>query len=124
MTIHNIGLIGFRKILGFITEPGQCISPDIGSSAINFKDGLIPSQELASRKAEIKSATLALDGVREEARMGQRTTLDILDAERELTEAKILLAQAMRNEIVAEYTLAARVGLLRRHISNNQISSQ
>lgn len=124
MTIHNIGLIGFRKILRFITEPGQCISPDIGSSAINFMDGLIPSQELESRKAEIKSAELALDGVREEARMGQRTTLDILDAERELTEAKILLAQAMRNEVVAEYTLAARVGLLRRHISNNQISSQ
>lgn len=90
----------------------------------DWNDYLAASQELASRKAEIQSARLALDGVREEARMGQRTTLDILDAERELTEAKILLAQAMRNEIVAEYTLAARVGLLRRHISNNQISSQ
>ena len=89
----------------------------------DWHDYLAARQELDSRRAEIESASLALEGVREEARLGQRTTLDILDAERELTEAKILLAQAMRNEIVAQYTLASRIGLLGRDMGGDKMAA-
>ena len=44
--------------------------------------------------------------------MGRRTTLDILDAEQELNEARIALVNARRNHVVAEFSLAAALGLL------------
>ncbi len=62
-------------------------------------------------KVEIAAAKQALEGVREEARMGQRTIVDILDADEDVVEAEVLLARARRDEIVAKYALARSVGI-------------
>lgn len=68
----------------------------------------------ANREA-VKAAQIALNGVRQEADMGTRTILDVLDAEQELFRTKISLVRAERDEIVAAYNLLGRVGKLTAH---------
>ncbi|MEE2661989.1 MAG: TolC family outer membrane protein [Pseudomonadota bacterium] len=60
----------------------------------------------------VKAAEIALKGVREEANVGSRNVLDVLDAEQELLDARVGLARAMRNELVATYQLRRAVGEL------------
>lgn len=65
----------------------------------------------ASRQ-EIRAAQLAYEGVSEEAKLGSRTTLDVLDAEQELLNARTDLVSAQRDEYVAGYNLLSSVGSL------------
>ncbi len=60
----------------------------------------------------MKAAEAALNGVREEARLGQRTTLDVLNAQQELVNARIALVSAQRDRLVNSYALLAAVGRL------------
>jgi len=65
-----------------------------------------------STQAQVQAAEIALNGVREEARVGQRTTLDVLNAQQELVNARVSLVGAQRDRVVASYTLLASVGRL------------
>lgn len=65
---------------------------------------------ITSAEAAVEANKIALTGVREEARVGQRTTLDVLDAQRELLNSQIGLVTALRDRIVAEYSLYAAIG--------------
>jgi len=67
---------------------------------------------IESTRGQVKSAEAALNGVREEARLGQRTTLDVLNAQQELVSARIALVQAQRDRLVNSYGLLASVGRL------------
>lgn len=69
-------------------------------------------QTIAAAKAQVAAAELALDGVRQEYQVGSRTTLDVLDAEAELTDARIVQASAERDRVVAAYQLLAAIGRL------------
>ena len=53
---------------------------------------------------------LALDGVIEERKVGQRTTLDVLNAQNDLITAQIALVESERNVIVASYALLNATG--------------
>ena len=61
---------------------------------------------------EVGAAQLAFEGVQEEAKVGARTTLDVLDAEQEVLEARSRLASSRRDEYVAAYSLLAAIGKL------------
>jgi len=65
-----------------------------------------------STQAQVQASEIALNGVREEARVGQRTTLDVLNAQQELVNARVALVGAQRDRVVASYTLLASVGRL------------
>jgi outer membrane protein len=65
-----------------------------------------------STQAQVQAAEIALNGVREEARVGQRTTLDVLNAQQELVNARVSLVGAQRDRVVASYTLLASIGRL------------
>jgi outer membrane protein len=67
---------------------------------------------IESTRSQVKSAEAALNGVREEARLGQRTTLDVLNAQQELVSARISLVSAQRDRLVNSYGLLAAVGRL------------
>lgn len=67
---------------------------------------------IVAARQQIKASQIAFDGVREEATLGARTTLDVLDAEQELASAKADLISALRDEYVAGYNLLASVGAL------------
>jgi len=62
--------------------------------------------------ATIKAAAIALDGVREEAKVGSRTILDVLNAEQELFTDRVSLVQGQHDLAVAEFDLAQQVGRL------------
>lgn len=61
---------------------------------------------------EVRATSIALEGVEQEAAVGSRTVLDVLDAEQELLDAQVNLVAAERNEVVARYDLLAAVGSL------------
>ena len=67
---------------------------------------------IESTRNQVKAAEAALNGVREEARLGQRTTLDVLNAQQELVNARIAMVVAQRDRLVNSYALLAAVGRL------------
>ena len=68
--------------------------------------------EIQSTERQVAGAEGALNGVRQEALVGQRTTLDVLNAEQELVQDRIALVTAQRDRIVASYTLVSAIGRL------------
>jgi outer membrane protein len=68
--------------------------------------------QIIAAQAQVTATEVALNGVREEARVGQRTTLDVLNAQQELVNARVSLVTAQRDRVVASYTLLAAVGRL------------
>jgi outer membrane protein len=67
---------------------------------------------LQAGEEAVRAATVAAEGVRQEAQVGLRTTLDVLNQELELRNAQIALASARRNEYVAQANLLASMGRL------------
>ncbi len=79
-------------------------------TAWNF---LIASREtIVSSKAQVSANILALDGVKQEYLVGSRTTLDVLNAEAELLNSQVILAQAERDLVVAAYQILGSIGQL------------
>ncbi|MEO1206467.1 MAG: TolC family outer membrane protein [Pseudomonadota bacterium] len=68
--------------------------------------------QLESDRVQVEANQTALSGVREEEKVGQRTLLDVLDAEQELLDAQVSLVTTKRNQIVAAYTLLSSLGRL------------
>jgi outer membrane protein len=68
--------------------------------------------QVTAAQAQIAAAERALYGVREEAKAGLRTTLDILNAQQELLNARINLIAAQRERVVASYAVLAATGRL------------
>ena len=65
-----------------------------------------------SDQASVDANRIALAGVREEERVGQRTLLDVLNAEQELLNSEVNLATDRRNLVVASYTVLSTIGRL------------
>jgi outer membrane protein len=69
------------------------------------------AQIIATREG-VRAARLAFEGFQEEALLGARTTLDVLDAEQELLDARTALLEAETDAQLAVYQVLASVGLL------------
>lgn len=67
---------------------------------------------LSSDNVAVQASQTALNGVREEEKVGQRTLLDVLNAEQELLNAQVTLVTDQRDLIVGAYTLISAVGKL------------
>jgi outer membrane protein len=67
---------------------------------------------VTANKQGVAAAQLALDGVSEERKVGQRTTLDVLNAQKDVTDARINLAQSERDVVVASYAVLSATGRL------------
>jgi len=92
-----------------------------GTAAIDMVDGVPPEYLAASRKgvgpdqwdafeAQVRANEVALNGVRQEALVGSRTTLDVLNAEQELLNSQVLLVTARRDAYVAGFQLLNAMG--------------
>src|SRR6516164_506527 len=68
--------------------------------------------QIDATQSQVTAAEVALNGVREEARVGQRTTLDVLNAQQDLVNARVALVTAQRDRVVASYTVLAATGAL------------
>lgn len=67
---------------------------------------------IEANKAQLAASNLALNGVVEERRVGQRTTLDVLNAQQTVLSTKEAIAQSERNAIVASFSVLAATGKL------------
>ncbi|WP_458761031.1 TolC family outer membrane protein [Afipia sp. TerB] len=68
--------------------------------------------QVTSAQAQVQAAEIALNGVREEARVGQRTTLDVLIQQQTLVSARVALVTAQHDRVVASYNVLNAVGRL------------
>lgn len=68
--------------------------------------------QMQTDRITVESARVALEGTREEERVGQRTLLDVLNAEQELLDAEVAQVVTRRDMIVAAFTVLAAVGRL------------
>jgi outer membrane protein len=68
--------------------------------------------QIEATQAQVAAAEIALNGVSEEARVGQRTTLDVLNAQQDLVNARAALVTAQRDRVVASYNMLSAVGSL------------
>ncbi|MCA6121726.1 TolC family outer membrane protein [Bradyrhizobium sp. WSM 1704] len=68
--------------------------------------------QVASAQAQVQASEIALNGVREEAKAGQRTTLDVLNAQQALVNARNSLVTAQHDRVVASYNVLNAVGRL------------
>ena len=68
--------------------------------------------QVASAQSQVSASEIALNGVREEAKAGQRTTLDVLNAQQALVNARVALVTAQHDRVVASYSVLNAVGRL------------
>ena len=68
--------------------------------------------QITSAQSQVRASETALNGVREEARVGQRTTLDVLNAQQALVNARVNIVTAQHARIVASYSVLAAIGRL------------
>ncbi len=85
------------------------IKQDVGNA---WSDLAVAIARTESDARQVRASEVAFRGVREEATLGARTTLDVLDTEQELLEARAALVQAQTAQFVAVYALLSSMGLL------------
>ena len=74
--------------------------------------------QVQSAQAQVTASEIALNGVREEAKAGQRTTLDVLNAQQALVNARVALVTAQHDRVVASYGVLSAVGRLSPQVLN------
>lgn len=67
---------------------------------------------LQSAKAQVEANQIALNGVREEERVGQRTLIEVLNAQQELLDSQVEEVRQRASVIIAAYALQAALGRL------------
>ena len=77
-----------------------------------FANLLVARAVLDSSRRQVVAQQQAFEGVREEATLGARTTLDVLDAEQDLLDARTTVVTALTQQFVAQYALLSAQGLL------------
>ncbi|MCU0800281.1 MAG: TolC family outer membrane protein [Rhodobacteraceae bacterium] len=92
-----------------LLQVGVQIEQAVGNAWANI---LVTSASIEANSRQIAAAQVAFDGIREEATLGSRTTLDVLDAEQELLDARADKLQSEAQRYVGVYRLLASMGLL------------
>jgi TolC family type I secretion outer membrane protein len=68
--------------------------------------------QIESIASEVRAGEIAVEGVKQEALVGSRTVLEVLDAEQELLDARVRLVSANADRTVAQYALFSVLGRL------------
>jgi outer membrane protein len=92
-----------------VIQAGRAVREGV---SVSWNDLIAAREIIRSAKAQVSAADLALDGVRQEYLVGSRTTLDVLDAETEVVNARVVLVTAERDQIVKAYQILATIGRL------------
>jgi outer membrane protein len=74
--------------------------------------------QVVSAESQVAASEIALTGVRREATVGQRTTLDVLNAQQALVNARVALVTAQHDRVVASYAVLSTVGRLSPQVLN------
>ena len=104
---QNKEILGQRRI-----EVDQSVN-DVRAAVISAYSQLEAARAASiANRTQLEAAKLALEGAVEERRVGQRTTLDVLNTQQDVLNAQIALADAQRNHVVASYAALSAIGKL------------
>ncbi len=92
-----------------LLQQGRVITEAVESA---WQTWVISRAQVEASQQEIRAARIAFDGTREEASLGARTTIDVLNAEQELLDAQTSALQAETNAYVAVYGVLSAMGML------------
>lgn len=106
---HRKAVAGRDAARAALLQSGVGIMQQVGNAWANIA---VARAQIEATDRQIRAATVAYRGVREEAALGARTTLDVLDAEQDLLDAQAARIQAEADLQVAIYSLLASMGLL------------
>ena len=87
----------------------RAVTQDVAAAYVTLEAA---SASLVSSNESVRAAQVAFDGIREEATLGARTTLDVLQAEQDLLNALTSRVQSRANQATATYALLQAQGLL------------
>ncbi len=89
------------------------VSENVRQSVANaYVNVQVARSAIQASRQQVEAAQVAFNGIREEAQLGARTTLDVLNAEQDLLDARTLLISAQVDEYVAAYNVIAAMGRL------------
>ncbi len=94
---------------GVLYTVQQQVQQDVGNSYALLRAA---RAGVSASREEVRAARVAFEGVREEATLGARTTLDVLDAEQDLLDAEANLISAQVDVFIAAYSVLAAIGEL------------
>ncbi|WP_446728342.1 TolC family outer membrane protein [Phaeobacter sp. QD34_3] len=94
---------------GALISTQRAVSQSVAAAYVSLEAA---RASLVSSGEQVRAAQVAFDGIREEATLGARTTLDVLQAEQELLNAQTGRVQARANQALAAYQLLQAQGLL------------
>ena len=92
-----------------LAQQGRSVSDGVKRSWAQLQ---VARAQVAATRQQVRASELAFEGVREEARLGARTTLDVLDAEQELLDARNAVLNAQTSAYLAVYRVLQSLGLL------------
>lgn len=90
----------------------QTVAQVVQNVAVAWSNLDVSRAQITASQQQIRAAQSAFEGTREEANLGARTTLDVLNAEANLRDARAQLVRAQANEQLATYSVLATMGLL------------
>lgn len=92
-----------------LLETRLTVERDVATAWANLQ---VAEAQIAASEEQVRAAQVAFNGVQEEAELGARTTLDVLNAEQELLDARTARIDAGARQVVAVYALLSAMGLL------------
>ncbi|MEM8570822.1 MAG: TolC family outer membrane protein [Pseudomonadota bacterium] len=92
-----------------LQDTARSVTEDVASAWAQLE---VSKVAIVARREQAEASRLAAEGVSEEARLGARSTLDVLDADQDRLEAEAEIVDAIRTEYVAAYSLLQAMGLL------------
>ena len=95
--------------LAGLKQRGVEVAENVGTVWSNLD---VADASITATEQQIAAAQIAFDGVREEASLGARTTLDVLDAEQDLLDARAARLSALAQRYIGIYQLLSSMGLL------------
>ena len=95
------------QLLETIGSVGRQVAESATNAYVNLQTA---RAVIESSKVAVDANTLALEGVTQENQVGNRTVLEVLNAEQELLQTRVNLVSAERDAYVAGYNLLAAVG--------------
>jgi len=92
-----------------VQEAGRAVTQQVAAAWIELETARV---SIVARREQAEAARIAAEGVAEEARLGARSTIDVLNADQERLQADAEVVRALRNEYVATYGVLRAMGLL------------
>ncbi len=107
--LYRRALANKEAVRAALHQNGVTVEQSVGTAWASIQ---VSTAAIEASRSGVSAAQTAFDGVREEARLGSRTTLDVLDAELTLLTARASQLEAEANRYIYSYSLLSSMGLL------------